>query len=102
MRKRILCSLFLISVLFVAGCAKYQESDFLGKTSAQIVEQYGEFDCIYQPAEEDGLYRSTACGYTTKEPHVGFLGTSPEELFYIVFDDNGIAVRCYEGYRPGG
>jgi hypothetical protein len=94
----------LLCCLLLGGCVKetYRESDFLGKTSAQIVAEFGEFDCVGNHAGEDGLYRNTSCGYTIKEPRVGFLGTDPEVLFFIVFDNNGIAVRCYEGYRPGG
>ena len=72
------------------------------RTSAQIAAEFGDFDCVGNHAGEDGLYRNSSCGYTIKEPRVGFLGTDPEVLFFISFDENGIAVRCYEGYRPGG
>ena len=54
------------------------------------------------PAGEDGLYRGSRCGYTIKEPVTGWLGTSPEVLFFIIFDQDGIAVSCEEGTRPGG
>jgi hypothetical protein len=93
----------LLCCLLLGGCVKetYRESDFLGKSGPQIVSEFGEFDCGGHP-DEDGLYRNTSCGYTIKEPRVSFLGTDPEVLFFIVFDNNGIAVRCYEGYRPGG
>ena len=67
----------------------------------EVIDKYGEFDCTYMPAEEDGLYRSK-CGYTVKKPRRGFLGTSSEVLLLISFDENGIAVDCEEGYRPGG
>ena len=72
------------------------------RTSAQIEAEFGTFDCCGMPASEDGLYRNTACGYTIKESRVGFLGTDPEVLFFISFDENGIAVACEEGYRFGG
>ena len=102
MKKWIAC--ILLCGLLLAGCGKtkYRQADLLGKTSGQIVAQFGEFDCCGNQADADGLYRSTSCGYTVKEPRVGFLGTDPEVLLFIVFDENGIAVRCYEGYRPGG
>ena len=29
-------------------------------------------------------------------------GKSEEELFFITFDENGIATMCDEGFRPGG
>ena len=96
----LLCSVFL---LFLAGCnEKYHEKQFLGKNSVEIVNEFGQFDCTLMPAGEDGLYRSCRCGYTVKEPQAGFLGTTEEVLFYIHFDENGIAVSCDEGYRPGG
>jgi len=96
----LLCALFLF---VLAGCgAAYQADDFIGKTSAQIEADFGAFDCCGMPAGEDGLYRNTACGYTIKAAQTAFLGTDPEVLFLIVFDENGIAAACKEGYRPGG
>lgn len=103
--KRSISILLLYSVLLLsfAGCSsKYSANDFIGKTSAQIEAEYGAFDCCGIPVGEDGLYRNTSCGYTIKEPKVGFLGTDPEVLFFITFDECGIAVACEEGYRPGG
>ena len=92
----------LLVTMILTGCSKYDESDLIGKTSSQIVEVYGEFDCIGMSADADGLYRNCRCGYTIRESRTGFLGTEPEVLFYIVFDGDGIAVRCEEGYRIGG
>lgn len=103
--KRIL-SFFAVTVILLsilAGCSSgYSEDDFLGKSSAEIIDEFGSFDCVTMPMSEDGLYRNCRCGYTIKEPITGFLGTSPELLFFIGFDNNGIAVECEEGYRPGG
>ena len=103
--RQIFC-LVLISVLLFSACstnsATYQTNDFLGKTASEITARYGPFDCIEMPVCEDGLYRNTACGYTIQEANAGFLGKEPETLFFIEFDENGIAIRCYEGYRPGG
>ncbi len=92
----------IVFVLSLTGCAKYRSSDFVGKTSREIVSEFGEFDCILMPAGEDGLYRNCRCGYTVREPRKGFLGTSPEILFFILFDESGVAVSCEEGSRPGG
>ena len=90
-------------VLSLTGCAaKYDAEDFIRKTSAEIVSEYGPFDCITMPAGDDGLYRNCRGGYTIKEPKTGFFGTSEEVLFFILFDENGIATECAEGYRPGG
>ena len=96
----LVCIIFIMSI---AGCsAKYKEEHFLGKTSGEIEAEYGQFDCVLMPASEDGSYRNCRCGYTIKEPQSRFLGTSDEVLFFIKFDENGIAVSCEEGYRPGG
>ena len=54
------------------------------------------------PVCEDGLFRQCRCGYTIEEPRVGYLGTSPEVLYFITFDKNGVAIECEKGYRPGG
>jgi len=106
MHKYILLIIISCLSIFLTGCStisnKYNENDILGKTSAKIIEMYGEFDCITMPVCDDGLYRSSRCGYTIKEPKQGFLGTSDEILFFISFDENGYAVKCEEGYRPGG
>ena len=80
----------------------YRTDDFIGKTSAEIEAEFGTFDCCLMPANEDGLYCNTACGYTIKESRVGFLGIVPEVLIFIRFDENGMAISCQEGYRPGG
>ena len=103
--KRILLTILAILLCLVAfsGCtnSRYDSEWIIGKTSSEVIEKYGEFDCAHMPAGEGGLYRSK-CGYTIKEPQKGFFGTSPEVLFYISFDENGIAVACEEGFRPGG
>ena len=104
MKKQLCAFLIICLVLTLSGCAaeKYRESDFRGKTSAQIEAEFGPFDCCQNRADADGIYRNTSCGYTIREPRKGFLGTEPEILFFISFDENGIAYRFYEGYRPGG
>ena len=96
---------FVISllVLLLVGCSsEYNPEDFIGKTSEEIISQYGSFDCLSMPAGEDGLYRNCRCGYTIKEAEKGLFGKSEEELFFITFDENGVATMCDEGYRPGG
>lgn len=101
MKKLTVCIIALLTAFLFFGCSKYNERDFLGKTSAEIVEQYGEFDCIGMSADTDGLYRSTMCGYTIREAKTVFWGTDPEILLFISFDANGVAVSCGKGYRPG-
>lgn len=97
---RVLCFGMILSLV---GCSlRYDANDFIGKTSTEIISKYGAFDCTLLPASADGLYKNCACGYIEKEARVNFLGTSPEVLFFIVFNENGIAIDCERGYRPGG
>ena len=98
----VILSTVLCLTLFT-GCSdsRYDVDWIIGKTSAEIIDKYGEFDCTYMWAGNVGLYRSK-CGYTIKDPQRGFLGTSPEVLLFINFDENGIAVDCEKGSRPGG
>ena len=103
MKRFIALILSLTFVLALVGCSStYNAEDFIGKTSTEIINRYGPFDCTGMPVSEDGLYRNCKCGYTIKEPQTGFLGTTPEVLFFISFDENGIATKCSEGHRPGG
>ncbi len=94
--------LSVISLLLVSCGGKYDESDFLGKTSAEIVSEFGKFDIMSKPADSDGLHRNAVCGYTIREKRKGLLDSIPEVLIFIHFDENGIAEGCEEGYRPGG
>ena len=102
MRKFLLCFLALL-FLFVSGCSKYSESNFIVKTAAQIQEQYGAFDLPGASfVSTDSSYRGYGYGYITQKSRVGFLGTTPSEYCFIVFDENGIAVGCYMGYHCNG
>ena len=94
--------IMLLLILTLSGCRKrFNEDDYIGKSSVQIQEEFGKFDCTGVESP-DGLYRKTNCGYTAKEAQRGYLGTEPEELFFISFDEEGIAVECFYGVRPGG
>lgn len=95
--------LYLCIVFTLVGCSSgYNEDDFIGKTSSEIISEFGSFDCVFAPADEDGVYRNCKCGYTIKEAKKGFLGKSEEVLLFIVLDENGVAIECREGNRPGG
>jgi hypothetical protein len=92
----------VIFTLTLASCtSKYDAEDFIGKTSAEIVDENGDFDCVIDEAD-DGIYSNCKCGYTIKEKKAGFLGSSDEVLFFICFDENSGATSCAEGVRPGG
>lgn len=86
----------------LSGCG-YDEEWIIGKTSVEIQEQYGTFyrvellpDSRYVQADADVFYKNADCYYLIEEERVGWLGTYPEEYFVIRFDENGIAVDCYE------
>lgn len=88
----------IIAAFSLAGCgAKYREKDFIGKTSEEIIAQFGQFDCIVASKNPEGLYISGRCGYTIKESQ-----TAKEVIYFIYFDENGTAYKCEKGYRPGG
>ena len=89
--------LLLLGVLLItalSGCSKYTEDDFLGLTSLEIIEKYGDFDRKRGAPDEDGLYRDCACGYLISEKETNFFGTTPPEYFMIYFDENGVADWC--------
>lgn len=86
----------------MSGCEKYDEDDYIGKTSQEIIEQFGEFDYAPTPPDNNGIYKNCRCGYTIEESEQGFLGRSEEVLLFISFDENGVAQSCSEGNRPGG
>ena len=95
----LLCTV-LCTVL--SGCG-YDEEWIIGKTSVEIQEQYGTFyrvellpDSRYVQADADVFYKNADCYYLIEEERVGWLGTYPEEYFVIRFDENGIAIDCYE------
>ena len=97
----LLCLCFLLP-LCLSGCG-YDEEWIIGKTSVEIQEQYGTFyrvkllpDSRYVQADADVFYKNADCYYLIEEERVGWLGTYPEEYFVIRFDENGIAVDCYE------
>ena len=105
MKQKKVCALCLVLILVFccSGCGKYDKSDFIGKTSAQIETQYGAFDVDNTAfVSTDSSYCGMGCGYLVKESRVGFLGTTPAEYFFVVFDKNGVAVDGYYGYISDG
>ena len=92
--KRIVCAVLLIALLAsLAGCGRrYKEKDFIGLSSKEIEEKYGEFECVGSDPDEDGVYRNGCGGYVVQE--------NPLRWFMIYFDENGIAYRG--GYEQVG
>ena len=83
--------LILIAVVVIITRPKYSESWIIGRTEAEITERYGAFDRV-----QYNIYGQLSSGYyVTKESHVGFLGTYPEEYLGIDFKD-GVACECFE------
>lgn len=86
-------------ILLITGCTSgYRSSEMIGKTSAEIIQQYGAFDYLTMHAEDDGLYKNCRCGYTIREAYPSFLGRKEEILYFITFDENGIAIKFQKGY----
>lgn len=107
MKKKItaLFCVLLLSVLLLPSCASapYDKTELMGKTSAEVIALYGDFDVRTAEPGEDGLYRDSGAGYLTKTARVGCFGTDPEEYYLIRFDENGVACAVEENYvRPGG
>lgn len=104
MKNKLLTIALTFFLIFnIAGCSlfkPYDPEDFIGLTSAEIVESYGEFDVRKAYSGKNNLYYKGACGYIVAEAQVGFLGTEPPEYFMIYFDENGIAYKC--AYETGG
>lgn len=95
----------LMNLFFLTSCTQYNTEWIIGKTSSEIEKRYGIFDQAPTSPEfqKDGNYISCRCGYTTKEEHVGFLGTDPTEYFVIYFDSEGKAYKVIEDWVvPGG
>lgn len=103
MKKLIFCVSLIFLFLAVSGCSQYRKADILGKNAAQIQETYGTFDLVDASfVTTDSAYHGLGSGYLVKESRVGFLGTKPAEYFFIVFDKDGIAIDCYNGYHCNG
>ena len=94
MKKFLIIPILICILFFLIGCKPYNSDDFIGLSSQQIVEEFGEFDNIGMPPNEDGLYCNCECGYVIAETKSGILGTISPELFMIRFDANSIAVRA--------
>ena len=97
MKKIIAFTLIMVLVMSFTSCTKpkYSEEDFIGLTSKEVIDKYGEFDISDgYPPDDDGVYRNACGGYIVKEEKVGYLGTTPPDYFVIYFDSEGIVYRC--------
>ena len=103
MKVKTLCLLFPLIIIIVSStdCSMEYEYDpdwIIGKTSAQIIEKYGEFDRAQgSPSQSDGLYRNCVCSYIIVPPRPAILDIgNPEVYFSIRFNEQGAADGCYE------
>ncbi len=99
MKKKLIClyCILWIWLLVFSGCQarQYNENDFIGSTSGDIIAEYGDFDRIPQNAQDsDGLYRDCCCGYLVEKADYSFLGNRFDKYFMIYFDEAGLAYRC--------
>ena len=61
-KKLLLLWLLLIFILSVCG-KKFNSDDYIGKTSAEIIEEYGDFYYVLGDTDTEGLYKITKCWY---------------------------------------
>jgi len=107
MMKRILCLALLVVLLAaLVGCKPsyqiYDGKDFIGLTSKQIEDKYGEFYSHKQPPDEDGIYRSTSCKYMVSEGKSDAFGENRLPIYFVIsFDKDGIACYCKYVFTSG-
>ena len=105
--------IFIVSLLFVAivsTCAvmyfvprenrnEYDEAWIIGKTKDQIVEKYGDFESYFTVEDPDGSFCYNEGVYIVKPAEKRIWTTYPPIIFEILFNSDGIAYACYEGYE---
>jgi hypothetical protein len=97
--------LLLLAVFFISCSSnRFDEDWIIGKTYSEIVSKYGEFDiCSYPERVVNGMCYGATCGYKTKERITGFLGSSSDEYYMIIFDSEGFAYKVRKNVpRMGG
>jgi len=94
----LLVILTILLVFSITGCKSYHnpynEEDFIGRTAAEIVDKFGEYDHIHSDADEDGVIRNNAIGYKIGGGTFGEFGTYPPIYFLAYIDENGICYKC--------
>jgi len=74
---------------------KYNDKWILGKNKEKIVERYGEFDL--RDGKRYGYFL-----YKDNKSFMGMSGSGDDMYYYIVFDENDIAIRIYVSGTTGG
>ncbi len=82
---------------------KFSEQDIIGLNSKEVMEKYGSD--IYQagmPQDEDGYFRRCAISYLVEKGRKSEFFETPDKIFVICFDRDGIAYDCYYDIGPWG
>lgn len=82
-------------ILFLASHStyyKYNDWWIVGKTEAEIVERYGEFDLTWGDSKAYFIY----------EDNSWVMPDHLDHYYYIRFDETGIAIEVYDAVAPGG
>ena len=70
---------------------KYNDRFIVGSSIDQIIAKYGDFDKVFYADSENKTVNSA--GYLVQPEKKGFLGTSWEKYYMIVFDATGKAIN---------
>lgn len=91
----------ILFVILLLPSDKYDEKWIIGKTRAEIVEKYGEFNSYSTITSPNGKFLYDQGSYILKPKKVGFLGTKPPTYFKIKFNQEGKAYECSEEIEKG-
>ena len=105
--KRIIITL-IVSMLLIGGVFwyyhpthyKYNDRFIIGSSIEEITSEYGDFDKIFYTDSSNSTI--SGAGYLVQQEKQGYLGTSPEKYYMIVFDSTGKAISVSIGAGWGG
>ncbi len=79
---------------------KYNGRFIIGSSIEEITSEYGDFDKVFYT--DSSNITISGAGYLVQQEKKGFLGTSPEKYYMIVFDSTGKAISVSIGGGWGG
>jgi hypothetical protein len=79
---------------------KYNDRFIIGSSIEEITSKYGDFDKVFYTDTSNTTLVSA--GYLVQQEKKGYLGTSPEKYYMIVFDSTGKAISVSIGGGWGG
>lgn len=91
--------MIIISVMLIVGVFwyyhpthyKFNDRFIIGSSIEEITSEYGTFDKVFYTDTDNKTIR--AAGYLVEDEKIGFLGTSLEKYYMIVFDATGKAIK---------